>query len=288
MRRSSESDVRLSRGWWIGDHWEQQVRLRLIDDRSEEELLDKIDGMPPLERDTALLSSSVLGADGNPVNPDRIRQLSMGDRQTLLLLLRQLTLGNTMDCLLRCPFCMERMDLQLKVDDLIVLPDADPQAHYEEVLRVGEQRLQVTFSLPTAADVEEAASAARSSPASAAAAMAQRCIKEVTTDGERAELRVRIEPEDWPDDLLPAISARLEKLDPQAEIKLELTCPACRKRFDERIDPGGYLFQELAARQRVKYQEVHQLAIAYHWSEADILRMGPRKRQLYLELLAAD
>lgn len=34
------------------------------------------------------------------------------------------------------------------------------------------------------------------------------------------------------------------------------------------------------------YQEVHLLALHYHWSEADILRLPFPKRRRYLRLLA--
>ena len=33
-------------------------------------------------------------------------------------------------------------------------------------------------------------------------------------------------------------------------------------------------------------EEVHVLALHYHWSEADILRLSERKRRGYLALLA--
>lgn len=36
----------------------------------------------------------------------------------------------------------------------------------------------------------------------------------------------------------------------------------------------------------VLYQEVHLMALHYHWSEADILRLPFSKRRRYLQLLA--
>jgi hypothetical protein len=35
-------------------------------------------------------------------------------------------------------------------------------------------------------------------------------------------------------------------------------------------------------------REVHELARAYHWSEADILRLDRRRRRRYLALLESD
>jgi hypothetical protein len=35
------------------------------------------------------------------------------------------------------------------------------------------------------------------------------------------------------------------------------------------------------------YQELHLLALHYHWAEADLLRMPSSKRRRYLRLLAS-
>jgi hypothetical protein len=78
----------------------------------------------------------------------------------------------------------------------------------------------------------------------------------------------------------------MAELDPQAETALHLTCPACQHSFTTVFDIGDYFFRELRAREVHRYQEVHQLALAYHWSETEILSMSPRKRQIYLDLLA--
>ncbi len=34
------------------------------------------------------------------------------------------------------------------------------------------------------------------------------------------------------------------------------------------------------------YEEVHIIAMRYHWSEADILRLPKRKRSIYLDIIA--
>ncbi len=94
--------------------------------------------------------------------------------------------------------------------------------------------------------------------------------------------------EQWPEELAQQISERMGELDPQAEIVLQLQCPSCRHHFTTAFDSGEYFFRELSARQDRRYREVHQLAFAYHWSEADILSMSPRKRQRYLDLLAEN
>jgi hypothetical protein len=82
---------------------------------------------------------------------------------------------------------------------------------------------------------------------------------------------------------LPALMAQL---DPQAELRLRLTCPACEGEFSTCLDAATYFFQELCGRAGHLYREVHLLAFYYHWSEADILAMTRQKRWRYLHLLA--
>ena len=74
-------------------------------------------------------------------------------------------------------------------------------------------------------------------------------------------------------------------LDPQAEIRLDLTCPECGHSFTSLLDASAYVFEENAQRSRELYHEVHQLAFRYHWSEESILAMTPPKRHRYLELI---
>lgn len=287
MTWESEPEILLGRGWWTGQQWEQRVHLRPIDDCAEESLLARIEGMLSVERDTVLLTSLVWGPEGNGMTRAQIRELSMGDRELLMLLARRRLFGNIMQCVLKCPSCDEKLDVELSVDDLIVESDAVRQVRYEELIEADDTRFRVIFHLPTGGDVERALCSADSGLEGAAKALARGCIDSVSqvSDDRGSPLE---ETEEWPDSVFQMISARIEQLDPQAEIELQSKCQACGYEFRQSVDPGGYLVHELTARQCVKYQEVHQLARAYHWSEAEILRMGSRKRQIYLDLLAAD
>jgi hypothetical protein len=74
--------------------------------------------------------------------------------------------------------------------------------------------------------------------------------------------------------------------DPQAEIELELACPACGSAFSVVFDTATFFLQELDARAKGLMQEVHTLAWHYHWSERDILQMPRQRRARYLELLS--
>ena len=72
--------------------------------------------------------------------------------------------------------------------------------------------------------------------------------------------------------------------DPQAEIELDMRCPACERSFTALFDAATFVTRELEDRAAHVLREVHALALTYHWSEAEILRMPAQRRARYLEL----
>jgi hypothetical protein len=52
------------------------------------------------------------------------------------------------------------------------------------------------------------------------------------------------------------------------------------------FDIGAFLWEEIAAQARRLLREVHTLARAYGWREADILVMSAARRQAYLEMVS--
>src|SRR5262245_9851279 len=131
------------------------------------------------------------------------------------------------------------------------------------------------FRLPTGADQEEAADTP--DPETGARLLLQQCLMGVTVEGRRFEA---LSPT-----MAAQVSAAMAQRDPQAELRLSLTCPDCGHTFSALLDAATYLFQEVVARQDTLYREVHLLALHYHWSEAEILSLTPRKRRRYLDLL---
>jgi hypothetical protein len=68
-------------------------------------------------------------------------------------------------------------------------------------------------------------------------------------------------------------------------VGLHLSCSACGGAWDRPLDIGQFLWDEISAEAHRLAREVHALARAYGWSEAEILGLSPRRRQLYLELV---
>ena len=277
--RGSGHEVTLSRGLAHGGGAARRATLRPATGADEEALAEAAGELPAV-RASRLLGRCLVAFDGEPVDgAAAARRLAVGDRERLLLHLRRLTFGEVMDCVLACPACGARMDLAVSVSDLLLPPAEAPAA--VEISIAGEGGpFAVRFHPPTGADQEAAAAALTAEGAAAATRrLAGRIVEEVRgPDGAPlAEL---------PPALLDGLSAAVAAADPQSDLVLRLACPECGERFSSRFDTAAYLLDELGGGRDRLYRQVHALALHYHWSEGDILALTPRKRRLYLELLA--
>ena len=73
----------------------------------------------------------------------------------------------------------------------------------------------------------------------------------------------------------------------KAEVQLTLNCPACEHSWSVLFDITTFVWAEISSLARRLLREVHILATAYGWHEADILAMSAIRRQFYLELVAS-
>lgn len=273
--------VKLPGGVWSGDCRVQTAEMRELTGL-DEEWLQGAGGTPLGERVTEMLSRCLLYLGDKPATVEQVRGLSIGDRESLLLQLRRLTLGERIDCMLRCPdeACGERIDIDLRVSDLLLPSYDDFPAWHEETLKIANSAFNVRFRLPTGADQEAVAALAFVQPEAAAAWLLSRCVDRlVDSEGQN----VREEP---PPDVVGAVGARMVALDPQAELSLNLVCPACERPIEVLFDTGAYFFAELSNAAPRLSEEIHILAWYYHWSEPEILDLTRCKRRRYVKLIS--
>ncbi|MGN9920376.1 hypothetical protein [Micromonospora palomenae] len=173
--------------------------------------------------------------------------------------------GGRVETIMDCPACPERLEVGFTVAELLAAaPEPD----------IGTFTLdwrghRLTLRLPTPADLAEAARAG--DPAAAERRLLQRCL--VAAEPPVAE----------PDELLPAVSAAMAERDPLGVVAVALTCPACGTAAEALLDLPAWAWQAADARVRRLLGEVHRLARAYGWSEAEVLGLGPHRRAAYLE-----
>jgi hypothetical protein len=254
----------------------RELTLRPVSGADEAFLLESAAGSLPSERATALLARCLDEADA----PELADRLTAGDREALLLHLRRITLGDAMECLVACPACGERMELELRTSDLLV-PPYEVAVDYEIERSSEAVSYRVRFRTPTAKDLDAAAMRARQNPADGDDELFRRCVIRAEVGG------VELPALALPASVREAVTGEMADRDPQAELTLELGCPSCSAESSVVFDAATFLLQELDRRAERLLEEVHTLALRYHWSEADILAMSARRRVQYLELLAS-
>jgi len=199
--------------------------------------------------------------------------LGIGDRDGRLFALREQTFGPRLDGFAECPQCAEGLEFDVAVDDLRATPA--PGAEDNDYLMVGD--LTLRFRLPDSRDL--GAAAACLDAAAARRLVIERCVLYASRDG------VPVAASDLSEEILTRLGQRIVECDPRAEVLLDLRCPACGHGWQMLFDIASYLWSELVAEANRLLGEVHTLAQAYGWSEADILGMNARRRQFYLEML---
>lgn len=276
--------VSLPGGWFTEGGLQREARLRPLRGWDELLLAEAADAPMPAARVTLLLTR-VLDSLGplRSVSREQVQALTVGDREALLLHLRRLTFGERLSCLVRCTrsACGEKLDFDLRVSDLLVPAYSDVKPYYEDVVDAEAKHYRVRYRLPNGADQEAAAGAAHDDPERAARLVLNRCLVAVEALDATGIAAETLSPA-----LVEAIARAMAARDAQAEIALELHCPACGAAFTALFDTAQYLFRELAVHGAALYREVHQLAFYYHWSERAILSLTGDKRRRYLGLLA--
>lgn len=276
-------EVAVPGGFDDDGRWCRTVRLRPWCGQDEAALVEDLAGATPAARATQLLARCLAphGAP-SPVDVALARSLSLGDREALLLHLHRITLGERLSCLLACPSCGARLDLDLHIADLLVPPYGYEKSEHEAELRAEGGTVRVRFRLPNGGDQEAAANVLNDEGEAAAVRfLLERCVRSIESEGGG-----RLS--DVPLALAPHLSEVMARRDPQAEIELDAVCPDCGQSFAAPLDAARYVQEEMAQGADALYREVHALASQYHWSEAEILAMTGRQRRRYLTLIAED
>lgn len=275
-------EVSLPCGFWHEGRRYGDAALSPLSAQTEAEIAGLSDVSSPAEKVTLLLAHAVtrLGPF-EPVRPDHVRCLTPGDREALLLRLRGIMFGESMRCLLACPIsrCGESLELNLATSELLVPPYDHAEPWHEIETDADGERVVVRFRLPDGAALERASRAAKREPRSAAEELVRDCIESVRRTGGGLVDAPR-------GAVLTAVADAIAERDPQAEIVLDLTCPACGECFTSLLDAASIVLAEISERSRRVAREVHQIAWHYHWTERDILALPAERRRRYLELIS--
>lgn len=268
----------------------REAELTPLTGREEELLADRNLGAAAAV--TAVLSRCLRHLGGRqPVTEEMVRALLVGDRQFLLMKLRQLTFGDKVDAIVRCPWpdCGEPVDVDFLISQ-VPLRDAaadvqeltlSPQAAADSGL--APQAARVRFRLPTGADQEALSPQLARNEAEALGALLARCIQRIGVEPASTESVQRLSPL-----ARLEIERHMEETAPGIELTMEAACPQCGRSFAAPFDVQDFVLGEVRAGRDLLMREIHYLAYHYHWSERDILALPRERRHRYIEILTDE
>jgi len=231
----------------------------------------------PVERALSMLASAC------PETPrEALAELSIGQRDACLLDLRERLFGPELSSLADCPGCGEHLEMNFRVSDLRAPSNLESaKSESEWPLSIERSGYELSFRLPNSLDLIALPGGA--SPQEMSGKLFERCLLRAHYPG-RARSGARPAP-DIPAEIVDAAILRMSEVDRQADVRLSLSCPCCGRQWKTTFDIVSYLWVELQERAMQLMREVHVLASAYGWREAEILALSSWRRQCYLEIL---
>jgi len=205
------------------------------------------------------------------MSADTIADLSIGVRDGMLLDLRELLFGRTVVGFIECPACSDTLQTEVATGDLRARP-------VHEALEIRRSNYELNLHLLNSRDQ---IAAERVRPEERERLLLERCVKSARFSGKPTSVA------QLPTEVIEAVEHRIAELDPQSDVQLALSCPACGHQWGAAFDILSFLWSELGQWAVRTLRDVHQLASAYGWSERDILALSPIRRRHYLGMLEA-
>jgi hypothetical protein len=178
-----------------------------------------------------------------------VRELALPQRHWLIAMLMLRDSVKTIDVAEVCPHCGEMLQLQLGLEDAV--REAEP------ILRRGTT--DARLRLPTGRDLEEATNA-------------EGLVATCSTG---------------PIDVAEAETI-WQAADPLGRIELKGRCCQCGGNIEAIVDVAARWLESQRRVANELLEEVHTLAVHYHWSECDILELSERRRHKYIDMCEAE
>jgi hypothetical protein len=199
---------------------------------------------------------------GETPSEARVAALCVGDRQFLMRELDRHLGAEGGWFQAHCRHCGEPFDFPI---DYAALPVREAGPGFPQVqIEVEGRRLH--FRLPTGADQEELV-AQRDTAAHAW------LLKRLAQESDL--------PEGPHEELTAAVEAALETIAPAIVLIVQTACPGCGGGNEVELDP----YRVFGRSSDRMLEDVHRIALYYHWSESDILDLPRGRRQRYLRLI---
>ena len=221
----------------------------------------------PFDRAPSLLHS--LGTVPAAIPTD---ELTVGQCDAMLFELRRAVFGETLEAVTTCPVCRTELEVAVALGELQPPVTEGPVAP----VTVQADGYTVQCRIPRNDDLRALTVCEQHATLRD---LLDRCVLAVSSPGGRSSL-----PPELPESAVETIIGVLAESDPGAHMALSVRCPCGSEWLDE-LDIRNVVWADLTDWVGRMLTQVHQLAQAYAWSEADILAMSGWRRRWYLEAL---
>lgn len=238
--------------------------MKPLNNRELLQLWERGSPMHPMDRGLLALSAAL-----PDVSLDALADWPLGRKNTALIELRCACFGRPLRAWTVCPSCAEKLEFEL---DGAVLLDRAPRNGSTDTVEVGGQ----LFRLPTTRDLAAVLRGATDLDR-AARQLAETCHVRTAGSDTAAQPIANLALED--------IEAGMARADPMAEVLIDLPCPACGGGHESILDIVSFFWSELEARAKRLLREIHDLAMAYGWTESAVLSLSEHRRAVYLDMV---
>jgi hypothetical protein len=219
-----------------------------------------------------------LAALAASVEPAEAAAWSLGARNAWLLQLVRNLSGPSLELVGRCTSCGENVEFTV---DVGVLADLTRESAQHRTISAPTAKLEHTGTVYhcralTSADIL----AVEGLPADE---VDLALLARVLGDDPARRDTARNLPDAAKDDARRVAGA----LDPWAVLRLDLSCPACGTQSEEPLPIADAAWHALESAAASLVRDVHILARAYGWTEAEILSLPKWRRDVYAELTRA-
>jgi hypothetical protein len=226
-----------------------------------------------LTQSPAQRALTLISAASNEMPSERIAKFSIAQRDMELLTLREQIFGTQLSSIANCPACGQPLEFSINGADL----RAASEGNSDEMFSVTHAGYDVRYRLPNSFDLASLDQAADDEVNRRR--LLARCVIVAEQGG------AEIPAVELPEEVVTVITESMAEADPEADVQLALSCPECNHAWQAPLDILSYFWSEIHAWAGCILREIHALASAYGWREADVLALSANRRQAYLEMI---